>query len=38
MEMDTNNEGKKDPDFAPLKVFDIIGKAKTATSPHEAKP
>tara|TARA_B100000700_G_scaffold119229_1_gene134025 strand:- start:7834 stop:10056 length:2223 start_codon:yes stop_codon:yes gene_type:complete len=32
------NEGKKDPDFAPLKVFDIIGKAKTATSPHEAKP
>ena len=32
------NESKKDPDFAPLKVFDIIGYAKTATSPQEAKP
>ena len=31
-------EGKKDPDFAPLKVFNIIGYAKTATSPQEAKP
>ena len=29
---------KKDPDFAPLKVFDIIGYAKTATSPLEARP
>tara|TARA_Y100001970_G_scaffold292268_1_gene432850 strand:+ start:2327 stop:4549 length:2223 start_codon:yes stop_codon:yes gene_type:complete len=32
------NEAKKDPDFAPLKVFDIIGYAKTATSPIEAEP
>ena len=31
-------DAKKDPDFAPLKVFDIIGYAKTATSPLEAKP
>ena len=31
-------EAKKDPDFAPLKVFDIIGYAKTATSPVEAEP
>ena len=31
-------EGKKDPDFAPLQVFNIIGYAKTATSPQEAKP
>ncbi len=31
-------KGKKDPDFAPLQVFDIIGYAKTATSPHEAQP
>ncbi len=31
-------EAKNDPDFAPLKVFDIIGYAKTATSPDEAKP
>ena len=30
--------GKKDPDYAPLKVFDIIGYAKTATSPDEALP
>ena len=33
-----SNEAKKDPDFAPLKVFDIIGYAKTATSPTEAEP
>ena len=32
------NEAKNDPDFAPLKVFDIIGYAKTAASPQEAKP
>ena len=32
------NESKNDPDFAPLKVFEIIGFAKTATSPQEAKP
>ena len=31
-------EAKKDPNFAPLKVFDIIGHAKTATSPNEAEP
>ena len=31
-------EAKNDPDFAPLKVFDIIGYAKTATSPIEAVP
>ena len=31
-------EAKKDPDFAPLKVFEIIGYAKTATSPIEAEP
>ena len=31
-------EGKKDPDYAPLKVFDIIGYAKTASSPIEAEP
>ena len=31
-------ETKKDPDFAPQKVFDIIGYAKTATSPIEAMP
>ena len=31
-------EAKNDPDFAPLKVFDIIGYAKTATSPVEAEP
>ncbi len=33
-----SNEAKNDPDFAPLKVFDIIGYAKTATSPIEAEP
>ena len=31
-------EAKQDPDFAALKVFDIIGYAKTATSPTEAEP
>ena len=31
-------EAKKDPDFAPQKVFDIIGYGKTATSPVEAIP
>jgi len=31
-------EGKKDPDYAPLKVFDIIRYAKTANSPVEAEP
>ncbi len=29
---------KKDPDFASLKVFEIIGNAQTASSPQEAKP
>jgi 3-hydroxyacyl-CoA dehydrogenase len=33
-----SDEAKKDPDFAPLKVFDIIGYGKTATSPVEAEP
>jgi 3-hydroxyacyl-CoA dehydrogenase len=32
------DEAQKDPNFAPLKVFDIIGYAKTATSPVEAEP
>ena len=32
------DEAKQDPEFAPLKVFDIIGYAKTATSPIEAGP
>ena len=32
------NNSKNDIDFASLKVFDIIGKAKTATSPYEARP
>ena len=31
-------EAKKDPNYAPLKVFDIIGYGKTATSPIEAEP
>ena len=31
-------EAKNDPDYAVLKVFDIIGYAKTATSPIEAEP
>ena len=29
---------KKDPHYAPLKVFDIIGYGRTATSPVEAEP
>ena len=33
-----SKEGKKDPDYAPLKVFDIIGYGKTASSPQEAEP
>ena len=32
------DDARKDPDFAPLKVFDIIGYAKTADSPLEAEP
>ena len=35
--MDTD-EAKSDPNYAPLKVFDIIGYGKTATSPVEAEP
>ncbi len=35
--MDTE-EAKSDPNYAPLKVFDIIGYGKTATSPVEAEP
>ena len=31
-------EAKEDPHFAPLKVFNIIGYGKTATSPVEAEP
>jgi len=31
-------EAKQDPDYASLKVFDIIGYGKTATSPIEAIP
>ena len=31
-------ESKKDPHYASLKVFDIIGYGKTATSPVEAEP
>ncbi|WP_440916119.1 3-hydroxyacyl-CoA dehydrogenase NAD-binding domain-containing protein [Candidatus Pelagibacter sp.] len=31
-------EAKKDSNYAPLKVFDIIGYGKTATSPVEAEP
>ena len=31
-------ESKNDPNFAPLKVFDLIGYAKTASSPNEALP
>ena len=31
-------KAKSDYDYAPLKVFDIIGYAKTAASPQEAKP
>jgi len=32
------DEAKKDPHYASLKVFDIIGYGKTATSPIEAEP
>ena len=32
-----SEKAKSDPDYAPLKVFDIIGYAKTATSPVEAE-
>jgi 3-hydroxyacyl-CoA dehydrogenase len=35
--LDTD-EAKKDPNYASLKVFDIIGYGKTATSPVEAEP
>ena len=35
--LDTN-EAKNDPNYATLKVFDIIGYGKTATSPIEAEP
>jgi 3-hydroxyacyl-CoA dehydrogenase len=31
-------EAKTDPNYAPLKVFDIIGYGRTATSPVEAEP
>ena len=33
-----SKESKNDPNLAPLKVFDLIGYAKTATSPNEALP
>ena len=33
-----DEKAKKDPDFAPQKVFDIIGYGKTASSPVEAMP
>ncbi|MDA9687587.1 3-hydroxyacyl-CoA dehydrogenase NAD-binding domain-containing protein [Candidatus Pelagibacter sp.] len=32
------DQAKKDPNYAPLKVFDIIGYGRTATSPVEAEP
>ena len=35
--LDTD-QAKKDPNYAPLKVFDIIGYGRTATSPVEAEP
>jgi 3-hydroxyacyl-CoA dehydrogenase len=35
--LDTD-EAKTDPNYAPLKVFDIIGYGRTATSPIEAEP
>ncbi len=35
--LDTD-EAKNNPNYAPLKVFDIIGYGKTATSPVEAEP
>ena len=31
-------DAKNDPNFAPLKVFDLIGYSKTANSPNEAAP
>ena len=34
----STEEAKADPNYAPLKVFDIIGYGKTATSPVEAEP
>ena len=34
----STEEAKTDPNYAPLKVFDIIGYGKTATSPVEAEP
>jgi len=34
----STSEAKNDPDYAPLKVFNIIGYAKTASSPIEAEP
>jgi 3-hydroxyacyl-CoA dehydrogenase len=33
-----SEEAKSDPNYAPLKVFEIIGYGKTATSPVEAEP
>jgi len=33
-----DEKAKEDPDFAPQKVFDIIGYGKTASSPIEAMP
>ena len=33
-----SKESINDPNFAPLKVFDLIGYAKTANSPNEALP
>ena len=33
-----SEESKRDLDFAPLKVFEIIGYGKTASSPVEAEP
>jgi 3-hydroxyacyl-CoA dehydrogenase len=35
--LDTD-EARNDPHYAPLKVFDIIGYGRTATSPVEAEP
>ena len=34
----STDEAKTDPNYAPLKVFDIIGYGRTATSPVEAEP
>ena len=34
----TKEKSKNDSSFAPLKVFDLIGCAKTASSPNEAMP